>query len=192
MNAQEKSNRIIQSMIDNVKRHQSKLYDSVQLCAVTILCHAAHYGDYRKADDLVSSLGNGTRASSLVKWFEAFGGFKKSAKGFQGWNGKQFIIDNLASAKATPWHTMEKEVNPYIEFNAEQELKKLIVKYRNIKAKAASMDDEAKSHIHLGINDQLIQELVSLVSFETIMVTNESNDFEAHENVANVDSPIAA
>lgn len=188
MNAQERSNKVIQSMIDNVKRHQSKLYDSVQVCAVTILCHAANYGDYRKANDLVSSLGNGTRASSLVKWFEAFGGFKKSAKGFQGWNGKQYIIDNLPNAKATKWHTMEKEVNPYIEFNAEQELKKLIVKYRNIKAKAASMGAEAKSHIHLDINNQLIQELVSLVSFETIMVTNESND---HEQPA-IDTSIAA
>lgn len=175
----EQSNKLIQSMIDNVKRHQTKLQDSIQLCAVQILCHAYHFGDYRKANDLVSVLGNGIRASNLVKWFEEFGGLTKDAKGFNGWKGKDYIKENLERAKKTPWHAMMPKENPFKGFNLEGEVKKLLTKYKEVQNNMAVYSEEEKKKINLSVNDNLIQELLSIVKFE-VLVEDEIERLEEH------------
>ena len=139
--------------------HYATARSTTQSAAIGILKHAAQHGDYSLANSLVEAVGTGD-AVPLVKWLQEFGGLTVSedSKSFDGWSGKQHIIDKLESAKDTMFWTY-KEKSPYKGFDLEEALAGLISKAGKATKKAAD-DDSVRELVH--VDSSVLQALVAI------------------------------
>ena len=126
----------IATAIKSVKRGRV----DVQKAAIAVLVHSYQHGDYSKANELVTGLGNSVNATSLVAFFVEYGGLTvdEEAQCFNGWNGKAYIADKLEDAKDTMWWKLKK-ANPFKGFNLNGQLVSLVSSYNKAVKKEASL-----------------------------------------------------
>ncbi len=144
--------------------------DLVQIALVATIIHTAKHNDYSGAQRLVEGVGNAANGAAMVEFFVRFGGLlvSEDGKGFGGWQGPEYIKNNLDDAKATMWWELKK-ANPFKGYNAEAEIQRLIKNYKAMQTKASELPDEDKDKINLTISDESIKALLSLANFEAII-----------------------
>lgn len=111
--------RVIDSMIDGVRKHYSKANTSVQVAALAIMEHAKAYGDCDRAKVLARAVPARER-NSLIGWFSMFSpigiAMGKTAKDdrcrFIKPESKSYNKFNLDGARANMWYDDPAGANP--------------------------------------------------------------------------------
>ncbi|MNZ93562.1 hypothetical protein D3C78_1126340 [compost metagenome] len=160
----------VEGLIGKAVRSVQKARVDVQIAAVAILIHAEKHGDWTKANDLVTGLGNTINGKALVEWFVVYGGLviDEEAAAFTGWNGAEHIKERFQEAKAKMWWDL-KQTNPFKGFDLEAALKKVISDHERVTKKMDTMTDEEKAKVKTQVNADTIQAVMKLCNFEAIV-----------------------
>lgn len=145
----------------------SAMRNKVQVAAVAILYHANKHNDWSHANALIDQLGNGVKRDSLVAWFEDLGGLvrgDKPADGFVSWKGPEHIQDNYQRAMYGDkmWYEYKKDSGGFSGYCLEEELKKVIKRYDDMKKKVVGMQPEDQGKVDLVVNSQVVEMLLAV------------------------------
>ena len=164
----------------------------VQKACVAILVRTHKPGDYSKANELVTGLGNSVNAHSLVAWFVDFGGLTVDEENqcFNGWSGKQYITQEvLDAAKDTMWWKLKK-ANPFKGFNLTGQIVQLVSSYNKaVKKEAKLINDGANDVAEVSADEDTIRLLSALSQGCTLEQAIESI-YDIEETIAKSDDDL--
>lgn len=160
----------VNGLINKAVRSVQKARVDVQIAAVGILIHAEKHGDWTKANDLVTGLGNTINGKALVEWFVQYGGLviDEEAQAFSGWKGAEHIRERFQEAKAKMWWDL-KQANPFRGFDLEAALKKVISDHEKVAKKMDELPEEDKAKVKTQVNEETIRAVLKLCKFEAII-----------------------
>lgn len=150
----------IETAITSVNRGRA----NVQKAAILVLVHAAKHGDYTKANDLVTGLGNSINSAALVSFFVKFGGLVVDEENecFKDWSGKRHIHEHLDEAKDTMWWTLKK-TNAFKGFSLQGQIGSLLASYNKaIKKQAKLVAEGNKDVAEVDADNDVIRLLASI------------------------------
>lgn len=135
----------VDHLIVNALNSTRKAQILVQVAAVAILQHVARTKDWTVAKKLVDGMSTGSRADSLVVWFNKYG-IESDDTGFTGYNPALCNELHIVDAKVNHWYDAVAAPSAFKGFNLEEQMKALDEKAsRNLKLiKNKSVEDQAK------------------------------------------------
>lgn len=162
----------LNTLISTAIKSAKSMRDSVQIAAVAILFHSYKHGDWTKANELVHGLGYGVKRDSLVEFFVLYGGLTIDLElnEFNGWQGAQWVRDNIEKAKATMWYDLKKGASPFQGYCLQDELLKVMKRRNAMIKKVEGMTEEDKALVKLDVNQDTIDALLTMTNFEIIEV----------------------
>jgi hypothetical protein len=141
----------------------------VQIALVATAIHAAKHGDWTPAEQFVVALGNSVNGAAVVEWIVKYMGLsvREDGKGFEAWQGKDYIAQHLDDAKDVMWWELKKK-NPFAGFNAEAELLRFTEKYERMSKTLKGLSEEDQKKVSLAISPKIFSALFNLVNFEEL------------------------
>lgn len=160
----------VDNLIGKAVKSVAKARVDVQVAAVAILFHAEKHGDYTKANELVTGLGNTINGKALVEWFVVYGGLviDEESEAFASWKGAEHIRDKFQEAKAKMWWEL-KQQRPFSGFNLEEALQRVLRDHKKATKDMDKLSEEDRAKVNIKVNDDTIKAVLGLCNFEAIV-----------------------
>jgi hypothetical protein len=131
--------------------------------------HIAKHGDWTVAQTIIDQWNDKDLEANLsheaaagVKWFVKYCGLKVGDEGFEGFQGAQFVKDNLQEGRKNPYYKGITIAKPFV-FDLDEEIQKLVSKANNAMKKQKTEEAKGKE-AKVVVDVEHLRSLKSIVS----------------------------